>query len=206
MDEIVKAAIAKWPNVPHCYGWLGLDARGHWRMRDERIQALGQPGEKITNPALLGFINRNYQCDDEGRWYFQNGPQRVYIELEVTPYIARVTPQGLVVQSGAVLTDLQHVYLSQHGALLFENADILAQLDDRDMAICLEWMQLDDRLVSDDALLAWLDHSTEKTTSLYLHPPAQAAVPIQKSEAADLMKKRAYIASPAQAEVSAKTV
>ena len=26
MDEIVKQAMAKWPNVPHCYGWLGLDA------------------------------------------------------------------------------------------------------------------------------------------------------------------------------------
>ncbi|MEO6353290.1 MAG: DUF2946 family protein, partial [Burkholderiaceae bacterium] len=22
MDEIVKQAIAKWPDVPHCYGWL----------------------------------------------------------------------------------------------------------------------------------------------------------------------------------------
>jgi len=32
MDEIVKAAIAKWPNVPHCYGWLALDARGQWRI------------------------------------------------------------------------------------------------------------------------------------------------------------------------------
>ena len=24
MDEIVKQAMAKWPNVPNCYGWLGL--------------------------------------------------------------------------------------------------------------------------------------------------------------------------------------
>ena len=39
MDEIVKAALKKWPNVPHCYGWLALDARGDWYMRDDRIQA-----------------------------------------------------------------------------------------------------------------------------------------------------------------------
>ena len=26
MDDIVRQAIAKWPNVPHCYGWLGLVA------------------------------------------------------------------------------------------------------------------------------------------------------------------------------------
>ena len=44
MDEIVRAAIAKWPNVPHCYGWLALDARGNWRMRDERCQALNLQG------------------------------------------------------------------------------------------------------------------------------------------------------------------
>ena len=23
MDDIVKKAMAKWPDVPHCYGWLG---------------------------------------------------------------------------------------------------------------------------------------------------------------------------------------
>ena len=34
MDEIVKKAMAKWPNVPACSGWLGLDARGQWYMRD----------------------------------------------------------------------------------------------------------------------------------------------------------------------------
>ena len=33
MDDIVKAAMAKWLNVPDCYGWLGLDARGRWWMR-----------------------------------------------------------------------------------------------------------------------------------------------------------------------------
>ena len=27
MDEIVKQALAKWPNVPHCTGWLLLDRR-----------------------------------------------------------------------------------------------------------------------------------------------------------------------------------
>ena len=41
MDDIVKQAMAKWPNVPHCYGWLALDARGDWRMRDERPSAHG---------------------------------------------------------------------------------------------------------------------------------------------------------------------
>ncbi|MFB0914815.1 MAG: DUF2946 family protein, partial [Burkholderiaceae bacterium] len=28
MDDLVKQAMAKWPNVPNCFGWLGLSARG----------------------------------------------------------------------------------------------------------------------------------------------------------------------------------
>ena len=38
MDELVKQSLTKWPNVPHCYGWLALDARGAFRMRDEVAQ------------------------------------------------------------------------------------------------------------------------------------------------------------------------
>ena len=33
MDEIVKAALKKWPNVPHCHGWLALDARADAQAR-----------------------------------------------------------------------------------------------------------------------------------------------------------------------------
>ena len=36
MDDMVLAALKKWPNVPACRGWLGLDARGQWWMRDDR--------------------------------------------------------------------------------------------------------------------------------------------------------------------------
>ena len=101
MDELVKQALTKWPNVPHCYGWLGLDARGHWRMRDQQAQQQQLPGDKIAHAALLGFINRNYGHDDRGCWFFQNGPQRVYLNLEATPYIARSDPQhGFILQTG----------------------------------------------------------------------------------------------------------
>ena len=90
MDAVVAQALAKWPNVPHCYGWLALDARGNWRMRNEAAQAQQLPGDKIAHPALIGFIQRNYACDAQGRYYFQNGPQRVFVELENTPWIWRL--------------------------------------------------------------------------------------------------------------------
>jgi hypothetical protein len=94
MDDIVKQALKKWPNVPHCYGWLALDARGDWYMRDERVQAAGPfpqvKGSRILHEKLRDFIERNYLHDDAGCWFFQNGPQRVYIELEAAPWVWRL--------------------------------------------------------------------------------------------------------------------
>lgn len=52
MDEIVKAAMAKWPEVPACYGWLGLDARGQWHLRDDAVQRAGPFAG--ANPAGRG--------------------------------------------------------------------------------------------------------------------------------------------------------
>lgn len=79
MDDIVKQALAKWPAVPHCYGWLGLDARGHWYMRDDRVQALGafagggwqRKGSQLKHEKLLEFIGRNYEPDGTGQWFFK---------------------------------------------------------------------------------------------------------------------------------------
>ena len=94
MDAIVAAALKKWPNVPHCYGWLALDARGDWYMRDDRIQRAGPfptvKGSRIDHEKLREFIGRNYAADESGAWFFQNGPQRVYVELEAAPYVWRL--------------------------------------------------------------------------------------------------------------------
>jgi hypothetical protein len=123
MDDIVRQAIAKWPNVPHCYGWLGLDARGNWYMRDDRTQAAGpfatSKGSLLRHDKLIEFIQRNYESDAQGQWFFQNGPQRVYVELECAPYVWRLGA-GAVATSHtgreaqvrlAVIDDSGRVYL-----------------------------------------------------------------------------------------------
>src|SRR3954451_7258955 len=143
MDEIVKQAMAKWPNVPHCFGWLALDARGAWRMRDERAQALKLAGDRINNAALLAFINRNYTHDDQGRWYFQNGPQRVYVNLEATPYIARTDPaQGFLLQTGEPLAQIDQACMTERGQLIIGGGGKLALVDDRDLAQCTAAMSI----------------------------------------------------------------
>ncbi|WP_338845121.1 DUF2946 family protein [Massilia sp. W12] len=133
MDEIVLQAMAKWPNVPHCYGWLLLDARGQWRMRDAAAQAAGSAGDVIRHPSLQAFINRNYLSDAQGRWYFQNGPQRVYVNLPAAPYILHCTPQGWHDHTGQAWGAAETIWLTPEGNLLVQSAGRLAWCDDRDL-------------------------------------------------------------------------
>jgi hypothetical protein len=111
MDDLVKQAMAKWPNVPDCYGWLGLDERGHWYLRDDAAQACGSfqsglagaKGSLLKHDKLIEFIHRNYAPDASGAWFFQNGPQRVYVELALTPLVWRLSAAfELTSQTGQV--------------------------------------------------------------------------------------------------------
>ncbi|MFG6467874.1 DUF2946 family protein [Roseateles sp. BYS87W] len=121
MDDIVKAALKKWPNVPACFDWLALDARGDWYMRDERIQRAGPfpqvKGSRVEHDKLIAFIGRNYACDDAGQWYFQNGPQRVYVTLECTPWVWRLQPDGRVLSHTGALAQVQGSALDEAGRL-----------------------------------------------------------------------------------------
>ena len=94
MDEQVLRSLIQWPNVPHCFGWLALDRRGQWRMRDEFAQQNKLTGSVIRHVALNEFIARNYARDTTGRYFFQNGPQRVFITLDATPWIVRLHPNA----------------------------------------------------------------------------------------------------------------
>lgn len=132
MDEIVEAALRKWPKVPHCHGWLALDARGDWYMRDARVQAAGPfpqvKGSRIVHERLLAFIHRNYAADDAGAWFFQNGPQRVYVELEAAPWIWRLQATAAAAQPAVCahtgrVAKVESAWQDEQGRL-FLHADI----------------------------------------------------------------------------------
>lgn len=193
MDDIVKQAMAKWPNVPHCYGWLALDARGNWRMRDEAAQRANAPGDKLSNPALVGFINRNYAHDDKGHWYFQNGPQRVYVNLEATPFIARTDPsQGFVLQTGQALPALDAAFMTDAGALILQAGEIVAQLDDRDVAQVLARMELDGQPASVEAIMAWLEDDAAELALV----TENSRVRVERLSAEALPRRFGYVPLP----------
>lgn len=128
MDDIVKQALAKWPHVPDCYGWLGLGARGNWFMRDERVQAQGpfsagtaqSKGSELKHEKLIEFILRNYESDAHGQWYFQNGPQRVYVELEITPLIWGVNDDFSIQDHTGQPGRVRHCLMDEHGRVYLE--------------------------------------------------------------------------------------
>ena len=121
MDPLVQAALKKWPNVPHCYGWLALDARGDWYMRDERTQHAGPfpqvKGSRILHEKLRGFIERNYAADATGCWFFQNGPQRVYVQLEAAPWIWRVDSEFALTSHTGQTTEASGAWLDESDRL-----------------------------------------------------------------------------------------
>jgi hypothetical protein len=133
MDDIVKAAMAKWPQVPDCVGWLGLDARGDWWMRDERAQAAGpfagvganpaSKGSRLQHRQLIDFIGRNYAADAQGRWFFQNGPQRVFVELAVAPWVWRVNADGTLCSHTGQAAAYRSCCLDEQGRL-FVHTDL----------------------------------------------------------------------------------
>jgi len=123
VDEIVARSLAKWPNVPAVFGWLELDRRGNWRIK----------GEKIGNAALREFIARNYERDGRGRWFFQNGPQRVYVRLAYTPLVVRYEGEALVDHCGRPFFP-REILEDDEGSVLMAAESGVALLDDRDLA------------------------------------------------------------------------
>jgi hypothetical protein len=190
MDEIVKQALARWPNVPHCTGWLRLDARGHWRLRDEGDQAAGAPGTEIRHEALIGFINRNYERDARGQWYFQNGPQRVYVELEYAPFVVRLAADAsgaltLTDQTGRLFVPAS-AWVDEAGSVLFVQADgagdepvRAALLHDHDLGLFTDHATLGDD--GQSGTFAWR---------------ADAALSLNTIQRADVPARFGFVASP----------
>jgi hypothetical protein len=128
MDPIVAAAVAKWPGVPDAYGWLSLDARGTWWIK----------GSPVTNPILAGFIGRNYLADAGGRWYFQNGPQRVFVSIASAPLVvfARAGAHAidLISHNSLAIGRITAAMVDERGALYLATDQGPAAVDDRSLA------------------------------------------------------------------------
>ena len=116
-------SMAKWPDVADVYGWLSLDRRGNWRIK----------GDRIGNAALRDFISRNYTSDARGRWYFQNGPQRVFVTLAYTPLVLHFEGDALLDHCSRPF-ESRRAFLDDEGSVLMAGTLGIGLLDDRDLA------------------------------------------------------------------------
>ncbi|KVV40057.1 hypothetical protein WK81_21315 [Burkholderia ubonensis] len=185
MDDIVRQALAKWPDVPHCTGWLLLDRRGDWHLRDDAAQAAGELGAPLRHAALVAFIARNYEADEHGQWFFQNGPQRVYVELAYTPWIVRLAEQDgrltLADQAGRPF-EPREAWLDDAGGVLFRDAGVpprVAALHDHDLGLFADHADLD----ATPPVLRWRD---------------DRALPLGEIARADVPARFGFVASPAE--------
>jgi hypothetical protein len=150
MDDLVLQAMTRWPDVPAVHGWLRLDRRGHWMLVDRGQpgfdEALHGLGSEITSPQIVDFICRNYTSDEQGRWFWQNGPQRVFVDLDVAPLVLRVLGAGgearLVAHTGDSVGRVDAAWSSPEGELILDTDLGPGAIHDLDLA-ALELAEVD---------------------------------------------------------------
>ena len=165
MDESVISAIERWPNVPAVYGWLSLTARGQWRLHPDGKAMFGGEGESISNPQILSFINRNYASDQHQQWFFQNGPQRVYVRLDAAPWIIEADDStgNLRTHTNVTVTAVSELLVDTTGRLYLQTELGCGLLMDRDLPRFIEhWHTTDGQTL--DAW--WLDDALTQTTMI----------------------------------------
>ena len=140
MDDIVIRSMLKWPEVPDVYGWLQLDRRGNWRIRNA-TRGVQPAFEPIGNTALREFIARNYSADSRGCWFFQNGPQRVFIALAYAPFVYRLENDRFADHCGRAERLIDAAWLDEEGSLILAAGDRVGLLDDRDLSSVAETLE-----------------------------------------------------------------
>ncbi|MBL0166206.1 MAG: DUF2946 family protein [Propionivibrio sp.] len=185
------SGMLRWPNVPACYGWLSLDRRGQWRMR----------GEPVTHAGLTNFLNRQYGHDEHGNYFIQNGPQRVFVELDYTPWVLRLNSENtLLTHTGDTVEDIRGAAFDEEGNLLLECMDGIALLCDRDLPALLACLRQTDGEAANDAdLLAVLDQTPGTSSTLSLEWDGKL-IPVGILRRQEVARRYGFVAVPVDPE------
>jgi Protein of unknown function (DUF2946) len=194
MDPIVIQAMAKWPGVPNVFGWLSLDRRGNWLIK----------GDRIANAGVTAFIGRNYAADERGRWFFQNGPQRVFVTLEYTPFILKTADDdstALETHIGQPIGKLSGAWIDETGSLLLRWGTALGVLNDRDLARVSDlFTDLHGKAMTDALLARAFDPDTRRhATGAYI-AHAGSRVPVGRIQSGQVAQKFGFDPAPRPAE------
>ncbi|MES1925509.1 DUF2946 family protein [Salinisphaera sp. T31B1] len=186
MDDYAQRALAKWPNVPSLFGWLGLTRKGEWLIQSERI----------THPRIVDAIARNYDRDEHGRWFFQNGPQRGYVALEYTPLVARVqADDSLVAHTGRAIDTADALYLDEDSAAVLDTPAGAVLIQGADLAWVLARLHPAEGELDDTELERALTLPGGTRTALTFDFAGQR-LPVHRVDAADMAATLGFVAEP----------
>ena len=188
MDDAVVRALAKWPDVPDVFGWLRLDKRGQWRLKDEIVRHVG----------LINFLGRNYESDTHQRWFVQNGPQRVYVALDYTPWVLRLGASSqLETHTGLTLNSLITAMLDDEGQMLIESEHGIGVVTDRDLPTLLDAvLKADGSRASEAELLALMQGDAGQLVFRW----GSINLPLTAMRASEVPLRYRFVTNPAPTE------
>ena len=111
----------------------------------------GAPKIKYTLKKLAPNTDADFKVDKDGyslepqshyifydslRWFFQNGPQRVFVALHVAPWVFRIGADSeLTNHIDHVVSTVTGAFVDETGAVLLDTPDGVGRIDDRDLEL-----------------------------------------------------------------------
>ena len=185
--------MAKWPDVPDVFGWLNLDRRGNWLIK----------GDRIANRSVIEFICRNYAADESGRWFFQNGPQRVFVTLEYTPFVVNTKDDAAALETHTArpIERVSGAWVDESGSLILRWAAGIGVVSDRDLAVVSKFFaDVHGKATSDAALAKAFDPESRRHATGIYFDYAGNRVPIGRIQAGEVAQKFGFDPAPRPAE------
>ncbi len=138
----------RWPNVPAAFGWLRLDRRGQWYLINRSAASFDPQrdiaGSIVRNERFIDYIARNYQANELGQWYFQNGPQKVFANLELAPLVWRIDNSSAklkwVSHIGSVGYNTLAAAQDSLGNIYIQTELGVGVVDDRHLGRLVDWL------------------------------------------------------------------
>ncbi len=156
-------------------------------------------GEPVQHKGLATFLGRQYGHDESGRYFVQNGPQRVFVELEYTPWILHLDSQGaLETHTGESAGQIHSAILDEEGNFLLKNDIGIALLCDRDLPALLPRLCDTNGSIADDATVLAFIEQTSANQYLSLHWQGQK-IPVEFLPCKQIPRHFGYVTAPAPA-------
>jgi hypothetical protein len=146
-------------------------------------------------PASRHFLDRQYGHDEDGNYFVQNGPQRVFVELAYTPWVLHLMAEGqLETHVGEAVDEVRSALIDDEGNLLLEIADGIALLSDRDLPRLRHCLHLPSGAPADDASVLAVIERQGQTRLTFAW--AGSFVPVLRVQRCEVPARYAFVASP----------